>query len=58
MSDSFLIDEAHAELFSGPKIVTVSDFAAIHLSAGTHTLTLTSERPFLLTIVPSEEAPE
>ena len=54
MSDSFLIDEDHAELFSGLRVVTVSEFAAIHLAAGTHNLTLTSERPFLLTITPSE----
>jgi hypothetical protein len=56
MSDSFLIGPDSAELFSGPRVVTVKDFAAIRLSAGTHTLTLTAERPVLLTITPSEEA--
>jgi hypothetical protein len=54
MSDSFLIDEDHAELFSGDKTITVSEFAAIRLSPGTHTITLMAERPVLVTIVPSE----
>jgi hypothetical protein len=54
MTDSLIVQPDSAESFAGPKIVTVSDFAAIHLSAGSHTITLTSERPFLVTITPSE----
>jgi hypothetical protein len=55
MTDSFLIDEAHGEIFSGPKSFNVTDFAAIRLSAGQHTITLTSERPFMVAVIPSEE---
>jgi hypothetical protein len=57
--DSFLIDEAHAELFDGPKSFTVKgEYAAIRLSAGQHTITLTSERPFLVAVIPATETPE
>jgi hypothetical protein len=55
MSDSLLVQPDHAEIFAGPKTVTVSDFTAIRLSAGQHNLTLTSERPFMVVVVPSEE---
>jgi hypothetical protein len=59
MSDSFLIDEAHAELFNGPKSFTVKgEYTAVRLSAGQHTLTLTSERPFMVVVVPASETPE
>jgi hypothetical protein len=55
--DNFLLDEAHAELFSGPKIFTVpgEGFACIRLTAGRHDLTLTSEAPFLVVVVPASE---
>jgi hypothetical protein len=56
--DSFLIDPDHAELFDGPKNFTVTEYAAIRLSAGRHTITLTSERPFLIAVIPASETPE
>jgi hypothetical protein len=52
---SLIIQRDSAELFEGPKILAVKDYAAMELSAGTHTLTLTSERPFLVIVVPSSE---
>jgi hypothetical protein len=53
MTDSsFLVQPDHAELFAGPKTITVTDYAAIRLSAGRHDLTLTSERPFLVAVIP------
>jgi hypothetical protein len=55
MSDSLLVQPDRAELFDGPKSVTVTEFAAIRLSAGQHTLTLTSEAPFLVAIIPTSE---
>jgi hypothetical protein len=58
MSDSFLIQPDGGELFDGPKVITAKDFAAIHFSAGQHTITLTSERPFLVTVTPTSETSE
>jgi hypothetical protein len=58
MSDSFLIDEAHAEIFCGQKVITVNSdgYAAIRLSAGRHDLTFTSEKSFMVVIVPETPA--
>jgi hypothetical protein len=58
MSESLLVGPDSAELFSGPKVITVNSdgFAAIRLGAGQHTITLTSEAPFLLAVVPTSEA--
>jgi hypothetical protein len=59
MSDkSFLVQPDHAELFDGAKSFTVTDYAAVRLAAGSHTLTLTSERPFLIAVIPEEVSHE
>jgi hypothetical protein len=59
MSDnSLLIQPDHGELFSGPRVVTVTEYAAIRLSAGRHEIVITAERPVLVTIVPASEAGE
>jgi hypothetical protein len=57
VADSFLVQPDSGELFSGPKVFTVNGdgYAAIRLAAGQHSLTLTSERPFMVVVVPSEE---
>jgi hypothetical protein len=57
--DNLLLDPDHAELFAGSKSFTVKgEYAAIRLSAGQHTITLTSEAPFLIAVVPTSEASE
>jgi hypothetical protein len=58
MTNSFLIDELHAELFDGPKTLVASKYTIVRLAPGQHTLVLTSERPFMVAIIPSSEAGE
>jgi hypothetical protein len=55
---SLILQRDSAELIDGPKILTVKDYAAMELSAGQHTLVLTSEKPFLVVVVPSSEEPD
>jgi hypothetical protein len=55
MSD-FLIQPDGGEIFDGAKSFTVTDYAAIRLSPGQHTITLTSEAPFLVAVIPASEA--
>ena len=55
MTNSFLIDELHAELFDGPKTLVASKYTIIRLAPGQHTVTLTSERPFMVAVIPEQE---
>jgi hypothetical protein len=43
-------------LFDGPKTLVASKYTTIRLAPGKHTLTLTSERPFMVAVIPEQEA--
>jgi hypothetical protein len=57
MTDSFLVQPDGGELFNGPRVFTVNGdgYAVVRLSPGRHDLTLTSEKSFMVVIVPEQD---
>jgi hypothetical protein len=53
--NSLIVRPDSVEIFGGPRVFTVNGYAAIRLAAGRHELAMTSERPFFVAIIPSEE---
>ena len=53
--NSLIVRPDSVEIFGGPRVFTVAGYVPVRFSAGRHTITLISEAPFFVAIIPSEE---